>query len=122
MLELQRHMLRVLRRPMRVSLLRAPKGTTDSWSKTRAVLGQRRRQLCCRPLLTQQQRQASTPGTVLQTLAMNGYIEPQLERRMRSLIDLRNRIVHRDIDVEPTSADVQLVLSAISETLAADAA
>lgn len=63
-----------------------------------------------------------TPGTVLQALAMNGYIDPQLEQRMRSLIDLRNRIVHGDVDVEPTSADVQLVLSAISETIEADAA
>lgn len=63
-----------------------------------------------------------TPGTVLQTLAMNGYIEPEMERRMRSLIELRNRIVHGDLNVEPESADVELVLSAISETLAAKAA
>jgi uncharacterized protein YutE (UPF0331/DUF86 family) len=63
-----------------------------------------------------------TPGTVVQTLAMNGYIEPEMERRMRSLIELRNRIVHGDLDVEPASEDVDLVLSAISETLAANAA
>ncbi len=84
-----------------------------AWSLLEAALHSRAPTAVNRP---------SAPGTVLQTLAMNGYIEPQLERRMRSLIDLRNRIVHGDLDVEPTSADVQLVLSAISETLEADAA
>jgi uncharacterized protein YutE (UPF0331/DUF86 family) len=63
-----------------------------------------------------------TPGTVVQTLAMNGYIEPEMERRMRALIELRNRIVHGDLNVEPTSSDVELVLSAIQQTLGADAA
>lgn len=63
-----------------------------------------------------------TPGSVLQALAMNGYIQPTLERRMRSLIDLRNRIVHGDVNAEPTRDDVDLVLSAILETLEASAA
>lgn len=62
------------------------------------------------------------PGTVVQTLAMNGYIDAEMERRMRSLIELRNRIVHGDLTVEPTSAEVELILSAISETLEANAA
>lgn len=62
-----------------------------------------------------------TPGTVLQTLAMNGYIEPDVERRMRPLIELRNRIVHGDLNAEPDSAHVELILAAISETLAAKA-
>lgn len=63
-----------------------------------------------------------TPGTVVQTLAMNGYIESDVERRMRDLIGLRNRIVHGDLNAEPTSSDVDLVLSAIKQTLAATAA
>ena len=67
-------------------------------------------------------RKPRTPGTLVQTLAMNGYIEPETERRMRSLIELRNRIVHGDLNAEPAAADVELVLSAISETLAANAA
>jgi REase_AHJR-like/Protein of unknown function DUF86 len=63
-----------------------------------------------------------TPGTVVQTLAMNGYIEPDMERRMRALIGLRNRIVHGDLNAKPTSTDVDLMLSAIRAALAADAA
>jgi uncharacterized protein YutE (UPF0331/DUF86 family) len=63
-----------------------------------------------------------TPGTVLQALAMNGRIEPDVERRMRSLISLRNRIVHGDLDSEPTAADVELLASAIEEALKADVA
>ncbi|WP_186417068.1 hypothetical protein [Bosea sp. CS1GBMeth4] len=84
-----------------------------AWSLLEAALHSKAPETANKPL---------TPGTVLQTLAMNGYIEPQLERRVRSLIDLRNRIVHGDVDVEPAPADVQLVLSAISETLEANAA
>jgi uncharacterized protein YutE (UPF0331/DUF86 family) len=60
-----------------------------------------------------------TPGTVVQTLAMNGYIEPEIEQRMRALISLRNRIVHGDLTAEPATADVELVLSAIEQTLSA---
>jgi hypothetical protein len=63
-----------------------------------------------------------TPGTVVETLAMNGYIEPGMERRIRPLIDLRNRLVHGDLSFEPTSADVELVLAAVGETLTANAA
>jgi uncharacterized protein YutE (UPF0331/DUF86 family) len=62
----------------------------------------------------------ATPGTVVQALAMNGYIEPEMERNMRALVDLRNRIVHGDLAAEPATADVELVLSAIEETLGAD--
>lgn len=58
-----------------------------------------------------------TPDTVVQTLAMNGYIEPEKEQHMRALISLRNRVVHGDLTAEPTTADVELVLSAIEETL-----
>ncbi len=63
-----------------------------------------------------------TPGTVVQTLAMNGYIDTIVERQLRILIDLRNRIVHGDVDAEPTVQEVELVLSAIHDTLAAQAA
>jgi uncharacterized protein YutE (UPF0331/DUF86 family) len=63
-----------------------------------------------------------TPGTVVQTLAMNGYIDSDLERRMRALIELRNRIIHGDLSAEPTSSDVKLMLSAIEQTLASDTA
>ncbi|PZW40019.1 hypothetical protein C8P66_12664 [Humitalea rosea] len=62
-----------------------------------------------------------TPGTVVQTLAMLGYIDPALEQRVRPLIDLRNRIVHGDLHAEPSPYDVHLVLSAVEQALANDA-
>jgi len=62
-----------------------------------------------------------TPGTVVQTLAMNGYIPALVERRMRELIQLRNRIVHGDVAAEPGPGDVEAVLSAVEETLMAAA-
>jgi hypothetical protein len=65
---------------------------------------------------------ARTPGTVVQTLAMSGLIEPDLERRLRGLIDLRNQIVHGDIAIEPSIADVELVLSAVEDALSPEAA
>jgi hypothetical protein len=61
-------------------------------------------------------------GTIVQAIAMNGYIEPEMERRMRDLVTLRNRVVHGDLAVEPAKSDVDLVLSAVEATLNADAA
>ncbi len=63
-----------------------------------------------------------TPGTVVQTLAMNGTIDPDTERQVRGLIDLRNRIVHGDLSAEPAPSEIDLVLSAIEQTLGAEAA
>lgn len=58
-----------------------------------------------------------TPGTVLQTLTMLGYIDPQLEQRLRPLILLRYRVVHGDLAAEPSSGDVLLILSAVEDVL-----
>lgn len=63
-----------------------------------------------------------TPGTVLQILTMNGHISGDTERRLRKLIDLRNRIVHGDVAAEPTTEDVRSVLSAVGEILSTKAA
>jgi hypothetical protein len=58
------------------------------------------------------------PGTVVQTLAIDGHISYEVERSLRSLIDLRNRIVHGDLTAEPTSKDVGIVLSAVHAVFA----
>ncbi|GJD90026.1 MULTISPECIES: hypothetical protein [Methylobacterium] len=50
------------------------------------------------------------PGTVIQTLAMSGTIEPETERHLRALIDLRNKVVHGDLGAEPTAQDVETIL------------
>lgn len=62
-----------------------------------------------------------SPGTVVQTLAMNGYIGADTERRIRDLIVFRNQIVHGDVMTEPTAEDVKLILSAAEQTLDAGA-
>lgn len=59
-----------------------------------------------------------TPGTVIQALAMNGNISSEAERSLRSLVQLRNRIVHGDLTAEPTKDDVAAVLDAVTSTLA----
>lgn len=58
-----------------------------------------------------------TPGTVVQTLAMDGLISDDLEQSLRSLVELRNRVVHGDLTVEPSDTDVRVVLSAIEAVL-----
>lgn len=58
-----------------------------------------------------------TPGTVVQTLAMLGHIDPQLEQKVRPLILLRNRVVHGDLTAEPSADDVLLILSAVEQAL-----
>jgi uncharacterized protein YutE (UPF0331/DUF86 family) len=68
-------------------------------------------------VLPEADKRPRTPGTVVQTLAMNGYITQEVEQRLRQLIQLRNRIVHGDLRAEPTEADVDLLLSALDSTL-----
>jgi uncharacterized protein YutE (UPF0331/DUF86 family) len=58
-----------------------------------------------------------TPGMIVQTLAMDGLIPDELEQSLRSLIELRNRVIHGDLTVEPSAADVQTVLSAVRAAL-----
>lgn len=58
-----------------------------------------------------------TPGTVVQTLSMNGDISYEVEKSLRPLIDLRNRVVHGDLDAMPTIDDVHQVLIAIRTAL-----
>jgi hypothetical protein len=57
------------------------------------------------------------PGSVVQSLAMLGYIKPQLEEKLRPLIMLRNRVVHGDLRAAPTPDQVAVVLSAVEEAL-----
>lgn len=54
-----------------------------------------------------------TPGTVVQTLAMDGLISDDLEQSLRPLVELRNRVVHGDLTAEPSGTDVGVVLSAV---------
>jgi hypothetical protein len=58
-----------------------------------------------------------TPGTIVQTLAMDGLISDELEQSLRSLVELRNRVVHGDLTAEPSGADVHVVLSAVKAVL-----
>ncbi len=60
---------------------------------------------------------ASPPGTLVQALAMNGLIEPDAEHALRSLVGLRDRIVHGDLVAEPTAEDIALLLAAVENVL-----
>ena len=62
-----------------------------------------------------------SPGQVIQSLAMRGFIGTAAERSLRSLSDLHNRIVHGDLGADVSSDNVEQVLSAINETLALEA-
>lgn len=62
------------------------------------------------------------PGTVVQTLAMQGLITPDMEQALRPMVVLRNRVVHGDLGAEPTIDDLDLVLAAVSQTLTEQAA
>ncbi|KQY11186.1 HepT-like ribonuclease domain-containing protein [Rhizobium sp. Root482] len=59
-----------------------------------------------------------SPGTVVETLASLGYLTPKTERQLRPLIALRNRIVHGDLEIEPTGDDVSAILDALRQALA----
>jgi hypothetical protein len=58
-----------------------------------------------------------TPGSVVQTLAIDGLISDDLEQSLRPLVELRNRVVHGDLTAEPSKAEVRMVISAIRAVL-----
>lgn len=60
---------------------------------------------------------ARKPGTVVQALTMNGYIDASTANRLRSLIPLRNQIVHGDVKAEPSIGDVDFVLRVVESAM-----
>jgi uncharacterized protein YutE (UPF0331/DUF86 family) len=56
-------------------------------------------------------------GSVVQALAMRGLISPETEARVRRLIPLRHRLVHGDLDADPTNEEVGEVLAALDEAM-----
>jgi len=64
---------------------------------------------------------ATSPGTVVQALAMNGLVTPETERDLRALVPLRNRIVHGDLAADPSDDDIALVLAAVGAVLSEQA-
>ncbi len=79
-----------------------------AWSLLEAALNS------ARPAMDKRPR---APGSIVQALAMDGLISIEAEKSLRSLIDLRNRVVHGDLTAEPSSADVRTVLSAVRTIL-----
>lgn len=59
------------------------------------------------------------PGTVVQTLAMDGLIDPDLAMRLRELVGTRNSVVHGNTSAHVTQEDVRAVLSAVEGALTA---
>lgn len=58
-----------------------------------------------------------TAGQVVHSLAMGGHLSNEVERRLFRLSELRNRIVHGDLDAGASGQDVEQVLAAINEAL-----
>ena len=62
--------------------------------------------------------QLRSPGQLVQSLAIDGYINEGLEKNLRRLAALRNRIVHGDLQASASKAEIETVLEAVSNTLA----
>ena len=58
-----------------------------------------------------------SPGQIVQSLAMDGHIEPDAEVRLRQLSVLRNRVVHGDLGAPVSREEVEHVLNAVSATM-----
>jgi len=56
-------------------------------------------------------------GSVVQALAMRGLISPETEARLRKLIPLHHRLVHGDLDIDPTHEEVGEVFAALDEAM-----
>jgi len=66
------------------------------------------------------ERRPRRPDTVIQTLAMNGLIGSAQELQLRQLVALRNRVVHGDMRIDVSRADVQAALDTVLELLTSD--
>jgi len=70
-------------------------------------------------------REAAGPGratgTVVETAAMHGLIDPETARGLRDLVALKNRVAHGDLSSEPEAEGVERVLDAVEEALTAEA-
>ncbi|RYY05277.1 MAG: hypothetical protein EON55_27605 [Alphaproteobacteria bacterium] len=64
-------------------------------------------------LSTTDDRRPRRPDTVVQTLAMLGLIDADKEVRLRTLAELRNRIVHGDLTQRVGRDDVRWMLLTI---------
>ncbi len=60
---------------------------------------------------------ARNPGQVVQALATRGFLDRGAEQILRQLAQLRNRIVHGDLDANAEQKDVAQVLNAVQQTL-----
>lgn len=82
-----------------------------AWSLLEAALNYKKK-----PAVAGQLR---SPGQIVQSLAIDGYINQSLEKNLRELAVLRNRIVHGDLQASASKAEIETVLEAVSNTLAA---
>ena len=97
------------------------RGLTDQGNRRAAfILGWAALEAALRARRDGSESRARPPGTVVQTMAMDGFIDPVAERRLRELIPLRNRIVHGDLTIDPSVEDIESVLGAIEDVLNAD--
>jgi uncharacterized protein YutE (UPF0331/DUF86 family) len=72
-----------------------------------------------RSVLEEQFRSPQTPGRLVQVLASEGVLSPREADALRPLIDLRNRLIHGELDVgvlEKDARTIALLLHSIVET------
>jgi len=69
-----------------------------------------------RRLEPQNTRRPQTPGRVVEVLAGAGHIAPSEAERLRAAAGLRNRLIHGDLSVHPSPAEIGAVLE-IAENL-----
>lgn len=62
-------------------------------------------------------RRPYSPGTIIQSLTMNGRISQETDRNMRSLINTRNGLVHGNLEIEPDKIEIETLIDVIISLL-----
>lgn len=53
------------------------------------------------------------PGTVVQSLEMDGHVSASDGARLRELVKLRNQIIHGNLEAEPLQGDIEFMLAIV---------
>jgi uncharacterized protein YutE (UPF0331/DUF86 family) len=58
-----------------------------------------------------------TPGRVVELLAAGGFVTPTQAELLRNMADIRNQVIHGNVDLQPSAGQLQELIATTGELL-----